>query len=115
MQIWELTSKPSGRDLWYLPVYNNFYKQKLNDQNNWRYSILIKKILKVCYNRYNWGAGKQGSEYTSWFRQLPCISRTMKMSNANFCANQAQNGGRDGDIDAMRAISVKSYLNIDQK
>ncbi len=46
MQIWELTSKPSGRDLWYLPVYNNFYKQKLNDQNNWRYSILKKKILR---------------------------------------------------------------------
>ncbi len=31
--------------------------------------------VKVCYNRYSWGAGKQGSEYSSWFIRLECISR----------------------------------------
>ncbi len=30
--------------------------------------------FKVCYNRYSWGAGKQGSECISWFRRLECIS-----------------------------------------
>ncbi len=30
--------------------------------------------IKVCLNRYSWGAGKLGSEYSSWFRQLECIS-----------------------------------------
>ncbi len=31
--------------------------------------------IKVCYNRYSWGTGKQGSEYISWFRRFECISR----------------------------------------
>ena len=32
--------------------------------------------FKVCLNRYSWGAGKVGSEYSTWFRQLQCISWT---------------------------------------
>ncbi len=30
--------------------------------------------FKVCLNRYSWGAGKLGSEDSSWFRRLGCIS-----------------------------------------
>ncbi len=30
--------------------------------------------IKVCLNRYSWGAGKVGSEYSSWFIRLECIS-----------------------------------------
>ncbi len=30
--------------------------------------------LKVCLKRYSWGAGKVGSEYSSWFIRLECIS-----------------------------------------
>ncbi len=26
--------------------------------------------FKVCLNRYSWGAGKVGSEYSSWFMQI---------------------------------------------
>ncbi len=37
--------------------------------------VVSVSVLKVCYNRYSWGAGKQGSEYISWFRRLECISR----------------------------------------
>ncbi len=36
-------------------------------------NILFTKKLKVCLNRYSWGAGKVGSEYSSWFIRLECI------------------------------------------
>ncbi len=37
--------------------------------------------FKVCLNRYSWGAGKVGSEYSSWFIRLECISwRFLTMS-----------------------------------
>ncbi len=35
----------------------------------------IPTLLKVWLNRYSWGAGKLGSQYSSWFRRLECISR----------------------------------------
>ncbi len=65
--------------------------------------------LKVCYNRYSWGAGKQGSEYTSilWFRQLKCIksiSRIGLKMEAGNCPLL--------NINAMWAVSVKSYRNL---
>ncbi len=34
--------------------------------------------LKVCLNRYSWGAGKVGSEYSSWFIRLECIRLKME-------------------------------------
>ncbi len=60
-------------------------------------------IFKVWLNRYNWGAGKQGSEYVSWFRQLECIQIGLKME-ARDCPPL--------NINAMWAISVKSYLKV---
>ncbi len=37
-------------------------------------NLNIKVLIKVCLNRYSWGARKQGSEYSSWFIRLECIS-----------------------------------------
>ncbi len=39
-------------------------------------SLLIHRNvnIKVCLNRYSWGSGKVGSEYSSWFIRLECIS-----------------------------------------
>ena len=43
-------------------------------------------MLKVCLNRYSWGARKVGSEYSSWFIQLECISwRFLTMSRLSKC------------------------------
>ena len=70
------------------------------------------ELIKVCLNRYSWGAGKEGSEYSSWFIQLEC------MSCANLYANQTKNGGRrlpDVKHECYGKLSVKSFLNVLQK
>ncbi len=58
-------------------------------------------LIKVCLNRYSWGAGKVGSEYSSWFIRLECI------------ANRTKNGGRrlpDVKHECYGKLSVKSVL-----
>ncbi len=66
-------------------------------------------ILKVCLNRYSWGAGKVGSEYSSWFIRLE------RMSCANLYANRTKNGGRrlpDVKHECYGKLSVKSFLKV---
>ena len=46
--------------------------QVLNDLS-WAKGV---NLFKVCLNRYSWGAGKAGSEYSSWFIRLECIKKT---------------------------------------
>ncbi len=42
--------------------------------------------IKVCLNRYSWGAGKVGSEYSSWLIWLECISwRFLTKSRLSKC------------------------------
>ncbi len=43
--------------------------------------------LKVCLNRYSWGAGKVGSEYSSWFIRLECISWQF-LTMSRLCNNE---------------------------
>ncbi len=42
--------------------------------------------IKAWLNRYSWGAGKLGSEYSLWFRRLECIRwRFLTMSRLSKC------------------------------
>ncbi len=66
-----------------------------HDLISWVYSRLtsIKKgLIKVCLNRYSWGAGKLGSEYSSWFntvlQRFPVIF-DVKIHFKNWRADQA--------------------------
>ncbi len=46
----------------------------------------LDETIKVCLNRYSWGAGKVGSAYSSWFIQLECISwRFLTISRLSKC------------------------------
>ncbi len=57
---------------------------------NWQELELLWAVyLKVCLNRYSWGAGKVGSEYSSWFIWLECFSwRFLTMSRLSRCLYQ---------------------------
>ncbi len=54
-----------------------------------RYTVFTLKrnfLFKVCLNRYSWSAGQVGSEYSSWFIRLECISwRFLTMSRLSKC------------------------------
>ncbi len=76
-------------------------------------NTLLLCYFKVWLNRYSWGAGKQGSGYVSWFRRLECIGR--RFLTMQFFV-QIGLKMEPGDcpplnINAMRAISVKPFLN----
>ncbi len=50
--------------------------------------------IKVCLNRYSWGAGKVGSEYSSWFIRLVCMQIGLKME-AGDCPTLNMNAMED--------------------
>ncbi len=61
-------------------------KNLLNSQAEHTYFSAFSAFFKVCLNRYSWGAGKLGSQYSSWFRWLECISwRFLTMSRLYKC------------------------------
>ncbi len=99
-------------------VESKIRHQKTRMKLNWYYEditdtfFIIQLQFKVCYNRYSWVAGKQGSEYISWFRRLECISRRF-LTMQIFVQIRLKMEAGDWlplNINAMRAISVKSYL-----
>ena len=67
-------------------------------------------MFKVWLNRYSWGAGKQGSGYISWFRRLECISTMLDFVQIGL--KMEAGDCPPLNINAMSAISVKSYLKI---
>ena len=49
-------------------------------------NIFERWCIKVWLSRYSWGAGKLGSECSSWFRRLECITwRFLTMSRLSKC------------------------------
>ncbi len=62
--------------------------------------------VKVCLNRYNWGAGKK--------RRAASLALIMKMFCATLCVNQNKNAGRKlpkVKHECYAKLSVKSFLN----
>ncbi len=50
------------------------FLEMMSQNTSIRTEVLCWQSVKVCLNRYSWGAGKVCSEYSSWFIWLECIS-----------------------------------------
>ena len=70
----------------YVQVFDRWSGCKITEKKYSERAKTEKCIIKVWLNRYSWGAGKVGSEYSSWFIWLECISwRCLTMSRLSKC------------------------------
>ncbi len=64
----------------------------------------IRRLIKVCLNRYSWGAGKVGSEYSSWFIRLESISCPVQICMQIGLKMEA------GDCPKLNMNAMENYL-----
>ena len=64
----------------------------------WKEILRNSKVIKVCLNRYSWGAGKVGSEHSSWFIRLECICMQTRLKM------------KAGDWPTLNMNAIENYM-----